>query len=96
MERTLIRELPSLVEKQVKIQGWLHKKRLLGGLNFITVRDRSGIVQSLLEDKDEVEKLRGMQLGTVVEFVGTVVADERAPGGVELHDVAIKIGRAHV
>ncbi len=91
MERTLIRELSSLVDKPVKIQGWLHKKRLLGGLNFITVRDRSGIVQSLLEDKNELEKLRGMQLGTVVEFVGTVVADERAPGGVELHDVAITV-----
>lgn len=91
MERNLIRDLAGLIGQRVMIQGWLHKKRLLGGLNFITVRDRSGIVQSLLEDKDELEKLRGMQLGTVVEFVGTVVADERAPGGVELHEVTITV-----
>ncbi|MDO4870502.1 MAG: aspartate--tRNA(Asn) ligase [Candidatus Saccharibacteria bacterium] len=91
MERKLIRDLAAFVGQKVMIQGWLHKKRLLGGLNFITVRDRSGIVQNLIEDKDQIEKLRGMQLGTVVQFVGTVVADERAPGGVELHEVAVEI-----
>ena len=89
--RTLISDLPKNVDKTVTVQGWLHKKRLLGGLNFITVRDRSGLAQSLIENKDEIEKLRGMQIGTVVEFTGTVAADERAPGGVELHDVAVGV-----
>lgn len=89
--RTLNRELKTHIGETVTIRGWIHKKRLLGGLNFITVRDRSGISQSLIEDKDEVEKLRGMQIGTVVAFAGTVVADERAPGGAELHDVTVTI-----
>ena len=66
MTRTLIRDLSSHLDQQVTIQGWLHKKRLLGGLNFLTVRDRSGIAQSLVSDKDELEKLRGLQVGTVV------------------------------
>lgn len=91
MTRTLIRDIPSNVGKTVTIQGWLHKKRLLGGLNFLTVRDRSGLAQSLLDNKDELEKLRGMQVGTVVSFAGTVVADERAPGGAELHDVTVEV-----
>ena len=89
--RTLNRELKDHVGETVTIRGWIHKKRLLGGLNFITVRDRSGVSQSLIEDKDEVEKLRGMQIGTVVSFTGTVVADERAPGGAELHDVTVAV-----
>lgn len=89
--RSLVRELPGLVDQTVAVQGWIYKKRLLGGLNFITVRDRSGLVQCLVEDKDEMEKLRGMQLGTVVEFGGKVIKDERAPGGVELHDVAVTV-----
>jgi aspartyl/asparaginyl-tRNA synthetase len=55
------------------------------------VRDRSGIVQSLIENKAEMEKLRGLQIGTVVEFSGQVIKDDRAPGGVELHDVTIEI-----
>lgn len=91
MNRTLIRDIPANIDQTVTIQGWLHKKRLLGGLNFLTVRDRSGLAQSLIDSKDEIEKLRGMQIGTVVQFTGTVVADERAPGGAELHDVSIEV-----
>lgn len=91
MTRTLTRELASKAGETVTVRGWLHKKRLLGGLNFITLRDRSGIAQSLIEDKDEIEKLRGMQIGTVMNLTGTVVPDERAPGGAELHDVRVEI-----
>lgn len=90
-ERVLIRDLSQRIGETVTIEGWLHKKRLLGGLNFLTVRDRSGLAQSLIEDKDEVEKLRGLQIGTVVSFTGMVVADERAPGGAELHDVVVAV-----
>jgi nondiscriminating aspartyl-tRNA synthetase len=55
------------------------------------VRDRAGLVQVLIENKDEVEKLRGMQIGTVLEIKGTVKEEERAPGGAELHDPAVTI-----
>jgi nondiscriminating aspartyl-tRNA synthetase len=87
--RTLTKDVASHVEQTVTVRGWLHKKRLLGGLNFLTVRDRSGIVQALVDNKDELEKLRGMQIGTVLSLEGKVVSDERAPGGAELHDVKI-------
>ncbi len=91
MARTLVRDLQSKTGEIVTVQGWLHKKRLLGGLNFITIRDRSGIVQSLVANKDELEKLRGMQIGTVLRLTGTVVTDDRAPSGVELHDVQMAV-----
>ncbi len=91
MTRTLARELVSNIGQTVTVDGWLHKKRLLGGLNFITLRDRSGLIQTLIDDKDELEKLRGLQVGTVLTLTGTVVADERAPGGAELHDVKVTV-----
>ncbi|NCU30416.1 aspartate--tRNA(Asn) ligase [Candidatus Saccharibacteria bacterium] len=91
MERTLARDLKAHVGESVIIRGWIHKKRLLGGLNFISVRDRSGLTQALIEDKNQIEKLRGMQIGTVVAFTGNVVADDRAPGGAELHDVKVTV-----
>ena len=94
MTRFLARELPSKINEQATVSGWMHKKRLLGGLNFITIRDRSGLTQILVENKDEIEKLRGMQVGTVISVTGLVVEDNRAPGGVELHDVNIKIESA--
>lgn len=89
--RVLSDNLNSFVGKKVTIEGWIHKKRLLGGLNFINVRDRKGLTQVLVEDKSEVEKLRGLQIGTVLKVNGLVVADERAPGGTELHDAKIEV-----
>lgn len=91
MTRTLTRDIASHIDSTITMHGWLHKKRLLGGLNFITVRDRSGIAQTLIEDKNELEKLRGMQIGTVLKLTGKVVKDDRAPGGAELHEVKVKV-----
>jgi nondiscriminating aspartyl-tRNA synthetase len=90
-KRILARELGEHIGKQILIRGWLHKKRLLGGLNFLSVRDRSGLTQILVENKDEIEKLRGLQIGTVLAIEGTVVADVRAPFGAELHDVTLGV-----
>jgi nondiscriminating aspartyl-tRNA synthetase len=91
MTRVLTRDISQQIGQTITIQGWLHKKRLMGGLNFITLRDRSGIAQSLVDSKDELEKLRGMQIGTVLALTGVVTADERAPGGAELHDVTVEV-----
>lgn len=90
-QRILTSDMSAHIGEAITIQGWLHKKRLLGGLNFITLRDRKGIAQTKVENKDELEKLRGMQIGTVLALSGTVVADERAPGGAELHDVTVEV-----
>lgn len=89
--RTLIKDTKNFADQNVSCQGWLYKKRLLGGLNFITIRDRSGLLQALVENKDELEKLRGLQTGTVLQLSGKVVLDERAPGGAELHDVSVEV-----
>ncbi len=89
--RTLIKDLPNHIDQPVTVQGWLHKKRLLGGLNFITLRDRTGLVQMLIEDKDEVEKLRGLQIGTVLSATGSPQVDERAVGGVEIHNPELTV-----
>lgn len=91
MSRVLNIDLKKHINGEVSISGWLHKKRLLGALTFINLRDRSGLAQIVVQDKDEVEKLRGLQLGTVLTVVGTVKEEPRAPGGVELHDVKIQV-----
>jgi nondiscriminating aspartyl-tRNA synthetase len=91
MQRILNHDAKSHVGKTITIQGWLHKKRQLGGLTFINVRDRSGLIQVVVEDSKEDEKLRGMQIGTVLQVEGKVVDEERAPGGAELHEPKLTI-----
>jgi nondiscriminating aspartyl-tRNA synthetase len=89
--RTLSDEAVKHIGETITVEGWLHKKRLLGGLTFINVRDRRGLIQVVIKDKDEVEKLRGMQIGTVLRVEGTVKEEPRAPGGAELHEAKIEV-----
>lgn len=89
--RILTRDISKHTDKKITLQGWLHKKRLMGGLTFINVRDRGGIVQVVVDNKKEVEKLRGMQVGTIIEVTGKVVAEPRAPGGAELHEAVLRV-----
>jgi nondiscriminating aspartyl-tRNA synthetase len=91
MDRVLAKDLKDQVGQTAEIAGWLHKKRLLGGLTFINLRDRSGLVQIVVKDKAEVEKLRGLQLGTVISISGKVIDEPRAPGGVEVHEPVITV-----
>jgi nondiscriminating aspartyl-tRNA synthetase len=91
MTRVISRDLKTHVGEQVVIEGWLHKKRLLGGLTFINVRDRGGLTQVVVKEKAEVEKLRNLQIGTVLHVEGAVVEEVRAPGGVELHDATLTV-----
>src|SRR6185312_3622760 len=90
-ERVLSRDISKHAGKQITIRGWLHKKRLLGGLNFIVVRDRGGVVQIVLDKEAEVEKLRGMQIGTILSVTGKVAEEPRAPGGAELRAAEITV-----
>jgi nondiscriminating aspartyl-tRNA synthetase len=89
--RILSNEVADHIGKEVHIEGWLHKKRLMGGVNFINVRDRRGLTQVVIKDETEVEKLRGLQIGTVLAVDGKAVEEPRAPGGAEIHDAKLSV-----
>jgi len=89
--RLLSNQLNEHIDETVFVEGWLHKKRLLGGLTFINLRDRKGIVQAVIKDKKQVDQLKGLHIGTVLSLKGLVVKEPRAPGGIELHDVSLDI-----
>ena len=50
------------IGENVKISGWLHRKRDHGNLLFLDLRDHFGITQCVIENKDKnfkiLEKLR--------------------------------------
>jgi nondiscriminating aspartyl-tRNA synthetase len=80
-ERTLCAALPDAPPgQQVRIQGWVHRRRELAALTFLVVRDRSGLAQVVVKDPGtEVPPEE-----TTVEVVGTLTANPAAPGGVEV------------
>ncbi|MCI9216258.1 MAG: aspartate--tRNA ligase [Dorea sp.] len=64
------------IGETVTIMGWVQKNRNKGGLVFVDVRDRSGIIQVVFEegksDKALLEKAAGLRLEYVAAVVGKV------------------------
>src|SRR4051812_44500544 len=91
MNDLTIAELPSKIGSKAAVRGWLHKRRDLGGMVFAVLRDRTGVVQAIIMDKSEQDKLSGLQNGTVLSIEGDVVEEKRAVGGVELHSPILTV-----
>src|ERR1700716_1630038 len=90
-----IKELPQHIGEKVTINGWLYNKRTAGKLQFPIVRDGSGYLQCVVFKKEvSDETWRAVEEVTQespVRVTGTVRAEERAPGGVELGVEAFEI-----
>lgn len=88
VERTLVEELSSKVGQEVLLKGWIHQIKKFGKFSFVTLRDKSGVVQLILED---LEILKELKLETSVEVKGVVKANQKAPGGLEVRVQDINI-----
>src|SRR6266699_6313011 len=93
MQRILTSEVGSHVGERVRVMGWLHSLRQLGGINFLVIRDGWGIVQAVAETEVELIPLQQGEIGveSVVAVEGLVVSEAQAPGGIELHDLQIEV-----
>jgi asparaginyl-tRNA synthetase len=83
-----IRRLKDHDGQRVTLSGWLENKRSSGKIAFLQVRDGSGTVQAVasragLPEAAWADVERAAQESTV-RLTGTVKADPRAPGGVEV------------
>ncbi len=68
MQRTLAKETTKKIGKEVLLKGWVNAKRDHGGLTFIDLRDRTGLVQVV----GSGEEISSLGLEYVVEVVGLV------------------------
>lgn len=74
MKRTLVKELPNLIGKQVKVKGWVQFYRRLGKkMGFIIIRERSGLCQVLINNP-EFE----INIESVIEVLGEVKEEEQS------------------
>lgn len=78
MDRTLIADVEARVGQTVQVMGWVHRIREMGRINFVLLRDRSGFLQTVWQQKPE------FTLESVLRVVGTAKENPKAPGGVEL------------
>jgi aspartyl-tRNA synthetase len=65
------------ISQSVKLTGWVHKRRDLGGLIFIDLRDRTGLVQVVFNPEESADALKiaeSVRSEYVVEIEGKVVA----------------------
>ena len=84
---------PEHIGRQLTLKGWVSRRRDLGGLIFIDLRDREGIMQLVINpeqvSKDIMKKAESLRTEYVIEVTGTVQAreqanDKLATGAVEL------------
>jgi nondiscriminating aspartyl-tRNA synthetase len=96
MTRTLIAELPEKIGERVRIRGWMNAIRDQKRMQFLIVRDETGLVQVVLP-KDEPpielnEAVSALTVESAVTITGTVVADERVKlGGLEVKLEALEV-----
>ena len=90
METVSIRisEIADNVGAEIKLQGWLHRRRSSGKIHFLTIRDGTGIVQAVMSKAAVGENIfmEADHLGqeTSIKIEGVVRKDDRAPGGYEV------------
>ena len=86
--KAYIAELKNNVGQEVTLAGWLYKSRSSGKVQFLVLRDGTGLCQCVVE-KDKVsgelfEQLKHLGQESSLTVTGTVRADERSLGGYEL------------
>ncbi|MHC4241889.1 MAG: asparagine--tRNA ligase [Planctomycetota bacterium] len=74
--------------KEVTLAGWLYKGRSSGKVQFLVIRDGTGLCQCIVEKSKVPEELftqlKHLGQESSLSVTGTVRADERSVGGYEL------------
>ncbi|HEX2773986.1 MAG TPA: aspartate--tRNA(Asn) ligase [Micromonosporaceae bacterium] len=90
MQRIFSAQLPAYVGDDVRLAGWIHRRRLLKAVAFLILRDGSGLAQVVVADAAARAQLETLPEETVVEITGRVVANPAAPAGVEVVDPTVR------
>jgi len=83
--RVLVRDLKAHVGQEVELLGFLHWRRDLGKVQFLLLRDRSGVVQVVTG---------GLKLPlpeSALRVRGLVVENAKAPGGLEVQAKEVEV-----
>jgi aspartyl-tRNA synthetase len=87
--RTAVADLKSHLDETVRLRGWVHAVRDQKRMQFVVLRDESGLAQLILDKGDPPSELNetiaALTPESAVTVTGLVVADERVKlGGLEI------------
>lgn len=78
------------LDKEVELYGWVARKRNLGGLTFIDLRDRSGIIQLVVRPEDEVHKVvEVLKTEAVIRVKGIITERESKNNHLPTGDIEV-------
>ena len=89
--RVLAGELARHAGAGVLLRGWVHRRRDLGGVCFLLLRDRSGLCQAVFRSAPTGAGGAPVTLESVVAVRGVVAANAKAPGGYEVQAEALEV-----
>ena len=85
------------IDKEVTLYGWVQKKRNLGGVLFIDLRDRSGLIQLVLNDDNEFfQKAETLKNESVIKVSGTVRERESKNENLKTGDIEVVISSLEI
>lgn len=85
------------VNKTVKLAGWIHRKRNLGNLCFIDLRDHYGITQCVVDSSSDLfAEIEALRPESVVGFTGLVIARESVNKNMPTGDIEIAVNAVEV
>ena len=83
--------------KEVTLYGWVNKKRDLGGLIFIDLRDRSGIIQLVIHpDSDFYDAASNLKNESVIKVSGIVGLRENPNKNLVTGDIEVNVSELEV
>lgn len=86
MDRIFVKNV-KVTDKEIVVRGWIHNIIDLGKVNFIKLRDKTGIIQLVVEE----DKIKGLRNEMSIEVLGSVEKNEKAPSGIEIHVSDLKV-----
>jgi asparaginyl-tRNA synthetase len=83
-----IRDVWKYADQEITVKGWMYNKRSSGKIQFLQLRDGTGVIQGVMVKKEvspeAFETAKNLWMEASVMVTGKVRADERAPSGFEL------------
>lgn len=92
MERTLVLETVKKVGQEVKLNGWVNRRRDHGKIIFLDLRDRSGLLQLVItEPLSQSPEVAEIKPEYVVEVTGLVAARSEKTVNIELPTGTVEV-----